>query len=170
MDTSRLEARAVARAADALISNHLRAGKTLCFTMSTSSMWPALSPGDRVIVRLARVDELRTGDIVIRKAADSYIAHRLLGRRDTRLLTKGDNALTADPAWEAGELIGVVVAVERAGQKKRASFVRAGWRTYLIAVLSRGQLLAGAMEPEILRRPVIKILRACLRAAARWGT
>jgi signal peptidase I len=167
MDLSRLEARAVARAADALISDHLRAGKTLCFTMSTSSMWPALAPGDRVIVRVAHIDELRTGDIVIRKAADSYIAHRLIGRSHTRLLTKGDNALTADPYWETDELIGVIVAVERAGQKKRASFVRAGWREYLIAVLSRGQHLAGAIGPELLRRPVIKILRACLRAAAR---
>jgi hypothetical protein len=78
--------------------------------------------------------------------------------------------LTADPYWEAAELIGVIVAVERAGQKKCASFVRAGWRTCLIAVLSRGQLSAGAIAPEVLRRPVIKILRACLRAAARWGT
>ncbi|HEY7913873.1 MAG TPA: S26 family signal peptidase [Blastocatellia bacterium] len=170
MDSSRLEARAVARAADALISDRLRAGKTLCFTISTSSMWPALSPGDRVIVRVAHIDELRAGDIVIRKAADSYIAHRLLGRKDTRLLTKGDNALTADPYWEAGELVGVIAAIERAGQKKRASFVRAGWGAHLMAVLSRGQLLAGAARPEMLRRPVIKILRACLRAAARWGT
>lgn len=150
-----------------MISDHLRAGQTLCFTLSTSSMWPALAPGDKVTVRAAGVDELRTGDIVMRKAADSYIAHRLIGRCRARLLTKGDNALTADDHWAADELIGVIVAVERAGRKERALLREARRRRHLIAALSRAQLSANRIGPVTLRRPAIKILRAALRLAVR---
>ena len=167
MESPDIDPRAVARAANALISTRLRAGHKFRFTVSTSSMRPALAPGDKVVVRSAESAELRAGDIVLRKAADSYIAHRLIGRTRARLVTKGDNALTADESWEADELIGVIEAIERAGQKKTARLTQARRRTHLIVLLSRVQLQAIRIGPEMLRRPTIKILRACLRLAVR---
>jgi hypothetical protein len=130
-------------------------------------MWPALSPGDRVFARAARAAELRPGDIVIRREADTWIAHRLIGRVRlcgvTHIVTKGDNSLAADQAWQETLLVGVIIAVERAGRNKCDTFARARWRGSVIALLSRGQLFADRIRWTIFRHMAVKSLRACLR-------
>ena len=171
MSSLDLDPQAIVRTANALVDDHLRAGRTFCFTLSTSSMWPALMPGDRGHVRAARADDLRPGDILVRRAEASWIAHRLIRRPvyadETRLVTKGDNALTADAAWPAAHLAGVVVAVERDWPKPAARLAQAKWQARLIALLSRGQLMASRIQPLICRRMAIKITHAGLRAAGR---
>src|SRR2546428_13056616 len=117
MDSFSVNPKVIAQAASVLICDRLRSGGTFSFTISTSSMRPALAPGDKVLVRATRADRVQTGDIVIRKMADTRIAHRVIGTfagKESDLVTKGDNCLTVDPAWERGQLIGVVVAVVRA--------------------------------------------------------
>jgi signal peptidase I len=155
--------------ANDLISDHLRAGRSLCFTMSTASMQPALAPGDKVLVSAALPDELRPGDIVVRKVANARIAHRLIGSytsdNEVHLITKGDNSLQADDPWQATQLVGKVIAMEQAGHKKSVHFARAMRRAFVIAFLSRCQLSANRIEPKILRRMAVRILRAGLRFA-----
>ncbi|MCI0476261.1 MAG: signal peptidase I, partial [Anaerolineales bacterium] len=93
----------VANAADELIDARLQTGDAVRFTIPTWSMYPALAPGDQVIVRRARVADLRVGDVVIVKgdASAVWVAHRLIARHFVegtwRLVTKGDNCATADP-------------------------------------------------------------------------
>jgi signal peptidase I len=161
----------IARATRALVNERLRAGKTACFVISTSSMLPALAPGDKVFVRAARVDELRMGDIVIRSFAGALIAHRFIGRAASgnadELMTKGDNTLIADDPWQSAQLVGSVIAMERAGRKKAASFARARLGGFAVALLSRSQLSANLIRPKILRRIAMKSLRASLTIAAR---
>ena len=173
MNSYELDLKAIQLTANDLICDHLRAGRSLCFTMSTSSMRPALAPGDKVLVSAALPDELRPGDIVVRKVANARIAHRLIGSytsgNEIHLITKGDNALKADDPWQATQLVGKVIAIERAGHKKSAHFARARRRAFVIAFLSRCQLSANRIEPEILRRMAVRILRAGLRVAV-WTT
>jgi len=136
-------------------------------------MRPALAPGDKVLVRAALPGELRPGDIVVRKVATARIAHRLIGSytsgNEIYLITKGDNALKADDAWQATQLVGKAIAIERAGHKKPAHFARAIRRAFVIAFLSRCQLSVNRIEPKILRRIFVRILRAGLRVAI-WTT
>ncbi|HJQ22590.1 MAG TPA: nucleotidyltransferase family protein [Blastocatellia bacterium] len=114
----------ITQAARALADDHLRAGKTLTLTLASSSMWPSLAPGDRLRVRAARLDELRPGDILVRKLEATWIVHRLIRQErsaaETLLMTKGDNAATADAPWPATQLLGIVVAVERPSLPHRA--------------------------------------------------
>ena len=132
-------------------------------------MQPALAPGDKVLVSAALPRELRPGDIVVRKVANARIAHRLIGSytsdNEVHLITKGDSSLKADDAWPATQLVGKVIAIEQAGQWKPFRFARAS----VIALLSRCQLSANWIEPEILRRITLRILRAGLRVAV-WTT
>ena len=133
-------------------------------------MRPALAPGDKVLVSAASPDELRPGDIVVRKIANAHIAHRLIrsyaSDNEIHLITKGDNALKADDVWQATQLVGKVIAIERAGHKKSA---RASRRAFVIASLSRCQLSACRIEPEIFRRMAVRSLLAGLRVAV-WTT
>jgi signal peptidase I len=170
MDSSNVTPAVIAQAANVLICDRLRAGGTFSFTISTSSMLPALGPGDRVVVRAARADRVRTGDIVIRKMADSWIAHRVIDNfpsgNETHLVTKGDNVLAPDPAWEPGQLVGAVIAVVRAGQSERESFTGMRRSAIAVAFLSRSQLFANHIRLEILRSVALRSLRACLRVAS----
>src|SRR5256885_10131909 len=105
MSSADLDPQMIVRTANALIADHLRAGRPLAFTLSTSSMSPSIGPGDRVHVRAARADELRIGDITLRGAQGTWMAHRLVRRAsqvdEAILIPKGDNASTADAAWPA---------------------------------------------------------------------
>lgn len=171
MGSFEIDPKTVAQAAEALVSEHLRAGKTASFVVSTSSMRPALVPGDRVFIRATPTSELRLGDIVIRNARGSWIAHRLIGRaafsNTDHLVTKGDNTLAADYPWKAAQVVGAVVAVERAGRKKSVSVARARWASFAVALLSRGQVRASRIRSRNFRRIAVKSLRACLQAAVR---
>lgn len=169
VNSTELNLRAIQLTANALVYDQLRAGRSFCFTMSTSSMRPALAPGDRVIVSAALPSELRPGDIVVRRLADAWIAHRLIrsyaSDNEIYLITKGDDSLTADDAWEATQLVGKIIAVERPGRKKTARFARARRRASIIAFLSRCQLSASRIKPKFFRRVAVRILRAWLQVA-----
>lgn len=173
MDSYELDLKAIQLMANDLIGDHLRAGRSFRFTVSTSSMQPALAPGDKVLISAVLPDELRPGDIVVRKSAHAHIAHRLIGSyksgSEIHLITKGDNALTADDAWQAAQLVGKVVAMDRAGRKTSARFTRARRRAFVIAFLSRCQLSASRTGPKIIRRIAVRLLRAGLRVAV-WTT
>lgn len=173
MHSSDLNLTAIGQTANTLITSHLRTGRALALRLSTSSMWPSLMPGDRVYIRTVRADACRTGDILVRRTGDAWVVHRLIGRADSGdeigFVTKGDNALTADAAWPAAQLAGIVVAVEPAPQTRAVARTQSRWRGRCIAWLSRGQLLTNRIEPAICRRVAIKLSRACLRAATRFA-
>jgi signal peptidase I len=172
VNSMELNLKAVQLTANALIYDHLRAGRPFCFTISTSSMRPALAPRDRVLVSAALPDELRPGDIIVRKVADAWIAHRLISSykssNEIYLITKGDNSLTADDDWGATQLVGRIIEIERAGRKKTSRFARARRRAFIIAFLSRCQLSASRIESKFFRRVAVRILRAGLRAVV-WA-
>jgi len=142
----------IADTADELIDARLRMGNVVRFTVPTRSMYPALAPGDQVIVRGISAAEVRVGDIVVMFAgqardgtATTWLAHRLIERRAANgsvcLVTKGDNSDVADAPWTEAQLVGSVVAVQRERAAPPVDFTsrRARGVNALLARLSRGQ-------------------------------
>ena len=142
----------IADTADELIDARLRMGNVVRFTVPTRSMYPALAPGDQVIVRGISAAEVRVGDIVVMFAgqardgtATTWLAHRLIERRAANgsacLVTKGDNGDVADAPWTEAQLVGSVVAVQRERAASPVDFTsrRARGVNALLARLSRGQ-------------------------------
>jgi hypothetical protein len=170
MSSPDLDQETLARDVTASIDGHLRAGKVCSFKVFTSSMWPAILPGESIKVGSPLLAKLHVGEILVRQVEGSWIAHRLIGwsarGTETLLVTKGDNALTSD-TWPATQLVGVVVGVTRTGGRQTASLsLETRSRAFLIALMSRGQLIANQIEPQICRRLAVKTMRACLRMVA----
>lgn len=130
---------------DDMLMARIESGGSVWLTIASQSMYPALLPGDRVLVGAARPKELRLGDLVVVNAANFRIVHRLVARSiqagDLRLITKGDNCDEGDNPWLAGQLLGVVVAVERQVGKLDLRSARARSAGAIVALLSRGQWL-----------------------------
>ena len=167
---------AIAQTAETLIEEHLRAGRQLRFTISTTSMWPSLSPGDEVLVRATGADSLRPGDIVLSRSGNAWRAHRLLARlasgSEMLLVTKGDNSPSRDEGWPAGQALGVVSAVRRGGREVNLETRQARWAGAALALISRYQSdISRRAWPDLPRRAALKGLRLALRlgaAAAQW--
>lgn len=163
----------ISRTTNAAIRTHLRSGKSVLLTVSTNSMWPAISAGDRVRVRAVKAGAVRPGDILMRRIEETWIVHRLIrcvesGNR-TFFVTKGDSALTEDQLWSATPWVDVVVAVERGRRSREFTLPRASWRTQPVVLVSRSRLLAARIEKALCRWIVLKLTGAALRAAV-WLT
>ena len=90
------------------------------FRVTGGSMFPALRPGDCLVVRRSDVQALRPGDLVAFLGPDGRICtHRVRGFENGCPVTWGDAAPAADPPLEPHEILGVVVEVRRG----RRSFV-----------------------------------------------
>jgi hypothetical protein len=86
--------------------------------VSGESMVPALRPGDEIECEPCTVEALRPGQIAVWYQRGGIIAHRYLGRRAGRLITRGDHTRSHDPAWEADRLLGRAVARWRCGARR----------------------------------------------------
>ncbi len=164
-------ARVFVGATNALIAASLRAGRTIRFTITTTSMLPVLAPGDQVIVRDARQEDLRLGDIVLLQADELRIAHRLIGWRRIdgmrALLTKGDHVPAADRFISRIVLRGFVITIQRGQRQMNLQSVGARELSRLIALLSRGEAVVYRVHAGLFRRIVLKGLRVGLRAGGR---
>jgi len=92
----------------------LRAFGELRFFARGLSMLPAILPGDMIVVRQARLNEIRPGEVVLFARNDRFYAHRAIcadGR--LTLITRGDAMAQADSAVREGELLGRVTTVIR---------------------------------------------------------
>jgi hypothetical protein len=79
------------------------------------SMGGALGKADALVIRAARADSVRCGDVVVFRRFDRWVAHRLIWKFGPRSefigLTKGDAVHGADkPHAKKSDVIGVVVA------------------------------------------------------------
>ncbi len=159
----------LAAQAGALIEERLRAGGEVRFTITSTSMWPALCRGDEVTVRGAGLDEVRPGDILFRQAGETWLAHRLIERRgadlEAQLITKGDNSPRADPAWPPERLRGVVVAVRGDRLDTRPGRLHGA----LLAGLSRAQVALWRPGAGVIRQAAVKGIGLALRAGVALG-
>jgi hypothetical protein len=74
----------------ALIDECLASGLPLQVKTSGYSMWPFVRDGMTVTVKPCSSDECHIGDIVLVRILDSFLLHRVVGRKGSGLLTKGD--------------------------------------------------------------------------------
>jgi len=90
------------------------------------SMVPAIFPGDVVSVRRASIEEISVGEAVLYSRSGRLFVHRVVDRTsaatgdrsgELRLITRGDRMRRDDFPVAPSELLGRVVAIERAGRR-----------------------------------------------------
>jgi hypothetical protein len=89
-------------------------------------MSPTILDGDAVTVEPVVPAQLRRGDVVLARRGGAVVAHRLVARRrkpdgELDLLLRGDAADGDDAPVPAGNVVGRVVEVDRAGVRSRPS-------------------------------------------------
>lgn len=94
---------------DALAESLKRLG-SVRVTVSTSSMSPAIQPGD--LITVSRPEKLLRGDIVVITTDSEWIIHRLLSIRNVNgtiyAITRGDNTSRPDQPCQIEHIIGKV--------------------------------------------------------------
>ncbi|MBI2952673.1 MAG: hypothetical protein HYY30_00025 [Chloroflexi bacterium] len=163
----------LAQTVDELFRERLAAGKFIRVTITTTSMWPTLGVGDRLVVRGARPEELCPGDILIARVNGVRLAHRFIGCRmdagEMFLITKGDSNRWADEPWPATSLLGAVVAVERGGRRLPLRSPRARSTAAIAALLSRGEWMTRRRSYGVPRWILPRGFAIALRAVAALG-
>ena len=95
----------------------LRQGK-IRFRIASSSMVPALMPGDLVRLEPASITMLKAGDVIVLKdSRGALICHRMVRRFQEEgrywIVTKGDRSTHEDAPVEQDQIVGRVAAVLR---------------------------------------------------------
>jgi hypothetical protein len=73
-----------------LIEEQLASGLPLRVKTHGYSMWPFVRDGMVVTVQPCSAEECDVGDIILVRMLDSFLLHRVVGRKGSGLLTKGD--------------------------------------------------------------------------------
>lgn len=104
------------------------------------SMYPALQPGDRLVIRSVTPEQISPGDMLVRRNGDQTImVHRLVRRISlNRGITKGDALSHADPTPVVfNKAVERVEAIIQEGSLIVLSNAISRWRNRLIARYSR---------------------------------
>jgi signal peptidase I len=93
---------APAETATAAASSLLAEGKEISITAGGYSMWPAIKPGDRIILSPPDPDKpLNTGRVVALRRDGGFVVHRITaiqrGKLTTFYKTQGDTSIIPDP-------------------------------------------------------------------------
>ncbi len=114
-------------------------------------MYPALRPGDTLILEIAAPDDCAPGDIVCIGRENEYVVHRIVkidrSQAPPRITSKGDSLTYPDPPVQLPTGgIPRVVMVSRAAR----GLIRPH-RGKLTALLSRANMTAGIIKGKIAR-------------------
>ncbi|MDT8441495.1 MAG: S24/S26 family peptidase [Desulfuromonadales bacterium] len=114
------------------------------FRYTGLSMWPSFQDDDQLVCRPAMLTDIQIGDCVLYRLADQRLAvHRVVGKDDGMLITRGDNLANCDRELVgAHQLLGIVTGRTRLGQTRR---VHGRWRGRIWRHFSR---LAGRCDPD----------------------
>jgi hypothetical protein len=140
-----------------LLQAVLGQGRAFRFQATGSSMVPFIRNGDVIQVAPISGATPRLGQVVacLPPGMRGPVVHRVIARRGSLWLTKGDNACRADGLLARPQLLGVVTRVERNGGPVPAGL---GPERILIAWLSRRGALWSRLGPAL--RPAWKAVRA----------
>lgn len=75
---------------------------------SQNSMLPSIKPGELIHIAPVQHDRLTSGDVVVFRSNDVFVAHRLVWRKGFMARTKGDNNAYCDPPISVFDIVGVV--------------------------------------------------------------
>ena len=121
------------------------------------SMSPFIKDSDVVKISPMSDSAPEFGDVIafVHPKADKFIIHRVVRKIGDACLVKGENALEPDGLIERKHIIGVITRVERKGKKV---FFGLGPERFLIALLTRTNLLLPILRPVWkIFRPVVRI-------------
>lgn len=80
------------------------------YSILSGSMEPEINTGDLAIVRSAKSDDIKVGDIITFKYDGKVVTHRVVEKNEEGFITKGDNNNASDNEIVRGEdLIGKVL-------------------------------------------------------------
>jgi len=96
-----------------VVRERIEAGEPAWLQVHGRSMRPLLSRGTRILV--VRAARIRTGDLLAYECEGTIVCHRMLGRRRDALLTRADHRGAEAELVMPEQIVGVVVALERAG-------------------------------------------------------
>jgi signal peptidase I len=141
-----------------LLQAVLNKGTPFRFRAEGFSMYPFIRNGDVVTLSPLFDAVPRLGDVIafVRPGTNRLIVHRVIGKRGSSFLTKGDNLSSVDGFIPEANILGNVTKVERNGKEV---FSGIGPERILIALFSR----RGVLFPLLL--PVWKLVRPIMR---RW--
>jgi len=89
----------------------------VCLRVTGSSMLPSVWPGDVLTVCRAEAAQVLPGEIVLVARDGSLLAHRVIGKTQRFLITRGDNLSLNDPPVSGNELLGRVTSILRGGRR-----------------------------------------------------
>lgn len=96
-----------------LAAASLRTSGSLRMRVAGSSMLPAIRPGDIVTVRRASPAEASRGDVVLFVRDGRFFTHRVIERRGSSMVTRGDAVAVEDPPVHPNEFLGIVISTQR---------------------------------------------------------
>jgi len=83
------------------------------YVVASSSMVPALNPGDRVEVEPVSIEEIKVGMVIVfRNEFDKLIVHRVVKKSGDTVITAGDSVRRYDSPVNIGDIIGKVKGLE----------------------------------------------------------
>lgn len=130
--------------AAALLEMQLNAGAECVIRIKGHSMGATLSPQAEIQVR-PLLGTVQTGEIILLKLGDSYIAHRIIGHTaDGLIRTKGDGWFIPDTPVPVSSILGQVIGIMQDGVLHTPWHWRKPWRRF-IGFLS---LFEGIMWPH----------------------
>lgn len=123
-----------------VLGDVLTRGGSFRFQARGFSMSPFIKAGDVVTVSPLSPDSARLGEVVAMSHPQTgiLIIHRVIGRVNGSVITRGDNTLKSDGEIRKQYLFGYVKKVERNGKRV---YLGLGPERVLIALLSRNDLL-----------------------------
>ena len=96
-----------------IVRERIGAGEPTWLPVRGRSMRPLLWRGTRILV--ARATRVGPGDLLAYENEGSIVCHRVLGRRGLALLTLADHRGAEAERVLPAQVVGVVIAIERAG-------------------------------------------------------
>lgn len=101
------------RLAQSLLQANLSAEQPIRLRVTSGSMRPLLNVGDLVLVQPITFADLRRGDVVVFRRAETWITHRVAWLAPDAFFTWGDCLPVCDLPNEPGALLGRVTTIER---------------------------------------------------------
>lgn len=117
---------APAAAATAAASSMLTEGKEIVITAGGYSMWPAIKPGDRIIISPPDPDKpLKKGRVAALRRDGGFVVHRVTaiqrGKLSTFIKTQGDTSMIPDPWSTEKDVAGQVREIIRGDKTLKIS-------------------------------------------------
>lgn len=147
---------------ESLYRDHLAHRNILRFRARGQSMLPMIRSGDTV--RVAPLDRLRKGDVLLYERDGRWFVHRLICDRGAdvsrgRLVLRGDGLPVADPPVTAASVLGRVTGIER-----RSRIV---WLDGPIGTIYRWAACIPGLRYPVIPTVVVNVARA-KRLGCRW--